>query len=118
MRAGPADLELLGEAVRSLRRGLGPPLHPAAAAVRTASGRVVTGLGLGNRCPEPVAVGAALALGERVAVLAAVRHVDADTTRVSPPCPACRDLLREHAPAVKVLHLADGLHVSGVDALP
>jgi len=113
-----AELELVGAAVTALRRGLGPVLHPSAAAVRTSSGRIVTGLGLGAACPEPVAVGAALALGEQVVALAAVRHVDADATRVVTPCRACRLVLRVHAPVVRVLHLADGLRTSGLDALP
>ncbi|HEU0101859.1 MAG TPA: hypothetical protein VFR07_06010 [Mycobacteriales bacterium] len=111
MRPEPADLELVGAAVAALRRGLGPELHPRAAAVRTSAGRVVTGLGLGAACAEPVAVGAALALGERVVTLAAVRHVDADATRVTTPCAGCRTVLRQHAPGVRVLLLADGLRV-------
>ena len=118
MRAQPADLELVGAAVSALRRGRGPELHPTAAAVRTSSGRVVTGLGLGGSCAEPAAVGAALALGEQVEVLAAVRHVDADVTRVAAPCRSCRALLRVHAPGVRVLHLADGLQVAPVAELP
>ncbi len=118
MRPGPADLELVGAAVSALRRGVGPRLHPCASAVRTSAGRVVVGLGLGAACSEPVAVGAALALGERVVALAAVRYVDADATRVVAPCPACRALLRTHAPAVRVVHLADGLRVACVADLP
>ena len=60
MRPEPADLDLVGAAVSALRRGLGPELHPRAAAVRTASGRVVAGLGLGEgsefRQPMAIAV--------------------------------------------------------------
>lgn len=118
MRPEPADLELVGAAVTALRKGLGPELHPAAAAVRTDSGRVVPGLGLGGACPEPVAVGAALALGERLDVLVAVRHVSSDSTRVTTPCRACRELLRRHAPGVRVVHLAAGLRVDPLAALP
>lgn len=116
MRPDPADLELVGAAVSALRKGRGPELHPAAAAVRTRTGRVVTGLGVGG-CPELVAVGAALALGEKVVTLVTVRHVDADATRVCDPCPACRTLLRRHAPGVRVVHLAGGLQVSPVESL-
>lgn len=117
MRPSPPDLELLGEAVRALRRGLGPAEHPTAAAVRTRTGAVHVGLGLGSACPEPVAVAAALAHGQPVATLVAVRHVDADTTRVEAPCAACRAVLQRHAPGVRVLHLADGLRVGPVTAL-
>lgn len=118
MRPQPADLELVGAAVAALRRGSGPELHPSAAAVRTSGGRVVTGLGLGGRCAEPVAVGAALALGEPVVALVGVRHVDAGAARVTAPCAACRAVLRLHAPDVRVLHLADGLRISPLAGLP
>ena len=117
-RPGPADLELVGAAVGALRRGLGAGLHPAAAAVRTSSGVLVTGLGVDGACPEAVAVGAALARGDRVSALAAVRHVSDDATRVTSPCPSCRTMLLRHAPAVRVVHLADGLRVSRVGDLP
>jgi len=117
-RPGAGDLELVGAAVSALRRGLGPDLHPTAAAVRTSTGRLVTGLGLAPVCAEAVAVGAALALGERVAALAAVRHVSADGTRVTAPCGGCRAMLLRHAPAVRVVHLREGLRVARVGELP
>jgi cytidine deaminase len=114
VRPTPTDLELLGEAVRALRRGVGPELHPTAAAVRTSTGAVFTALGLGDRCAEVAAVAGALAAGQRVATVVVVRHVDEDTTRVQTPCRECRDLLTLHAPAVRVLHLDDGLRVARV----
>lgn len=117
-RPGPADLELVGAAVTALRKGLGPDLHPTAAAVRTSTGEVVAGLGVDPACAEAVAVGAALARGQRVAALAAVRHVSDDRTRVTVPCEACRAMLARHAPAVRVVHLADVLRVARVADLP
>jgi len=117
VRPGQDDLALVGAAVAALRKGLGPALHPSAAAVRTCAGTVVAGLGLGALCPEPVALGAALALGERAATLVAVRHVSDDVTRVTAPCRACRELLRVHAPALRVVHLGEGLQVSRVGEL-
>ena len=117
-RAEPADLELVGAAVTALRKGLGPELHPAAAAVRTSTGRIVTGLALGSGCAEVAAVGAALALGEPVRTLATVRHLDRETTRVTAPCPSCRRMLTTHAPGVRVLHLADGLRVGDLADVP
>lgn len=117
MKPETRDLELVGAAVSALRRGLGPGLHPTAAAVRTSGGQVVTGLGLDRLCAEPVAVGAVLALGERAVTLATVRHLGDDATRVTTPCAACRELLTRHAPALRVVHLADGLTVSRVSAL-
>ena len=80
---------------------------------------MVTGLGVDGACPEAVAVGAALARGDRVAALAAVRHVSADATRVTI---ALRRLPHDAAPgtrpAVRVVHLADGLRVARVADLP
>jgi len=118
MRCAPEDLELVGAAVSALRRGAGPLLHPAAAAVRTADGRVVSALALGALCAEPSAVAAALGQGGRAATLVAVRHVTHDATRVTAPCGSCRALLAQHAPGLRVVHLADGLQVSRVGELP
>lgn len=118
MRPQQHDLELVGSAVRALRKGLGPELHPTATAVRTSGGHVHTALGLGGGCPEPGAVGTALAAGERISTIVTVRHVNADQTRVVPPCRECRVLLVVHAPAVRVIHLGEGLAVAAIADLP
>lgn len=103
----------------ALRRGLGPDLHPAASAARADDGSVVVALALRDTlCSEAAVVAAVLAQGRRVATLATVRHVTADSTRVQSPCPSCRALLRRHSPAVRVVHLADGLRVSPPGQLP
>lgn len=118
-RPGEDDLALVGQAVSALRRGLGPDLHPAASAARTDEGDVVVALALRDAlCSEASAVAAVLARGRRVATLATVQHVTEDRTRVVSPCPSCRALLRRHAPAVRVVHLADGLQVSEPGRLP
>lgn len=118
MRPQQNDLDLIGCAVRALRKGLGPHQHPTATAVRTSVGSVHLALGLGDGCPEPGAVGAAQARGERVTTLVTVRHVDADTTRVISPCRPCQQLLARHAPALRVVHLADGLRVTNITDVP
>lgn len=123
-RPGQEDLALVGEAVTALRRGLGPTLHPSASAARSADGVVVTALTLsggaasGGICSEAAAVSAVLAQGRRVATIVTVKHVSDDATRVVAPCGACRSVLLAHAPAVRVVHLADGLRVARVAALP
>lgn len=118
-RPGEDDLALVGQAVSALRRGLGPDLHPAATAARTDDGGLVVALALRDVvCSEAAAVAAALAQGRRLVTLATVRHVSDDRTRVVPPCPSCRALLLRQAPAVRVVHLADGLKVSLPGALP
>ncbi len=118
MRPTTPELELVGEAVRALRRGGDPVAHPRACAVRTRTGEVVTAVALGDRCPEPAALAVVLAAGSVPITLVAVRHTGADTTTVQTPCPDCRDALLVHAPGVRVLHLAGGLRVAGVEQLP
>lgn len=116
-RPDDAELELVGEAVSALRRAVGTPSR--AAALRTEAGEVITAVSLGTAvCAEGAALGAALSTGQRAVALAAVRHLSEDATRVSAPCAACRQLLRSYAPGVRVVHLSDGLRVSGVDGLP
>ncbi len=118
-RPGEQDLALVGQAVSALRRGLGPQRHPSASAARADDGEVSVALGLKDfACPEAAVVAAVLARGRRVATLATVRHVTDDATRVVGPCPSCRALLQQHAPAARVVHLAEGLRVSPVSALP
>lgn len=118
-RPEEADLALVGSAVSALRRGLGPLRHPTASAARADDGEVSVALGLKDfLCPEAAVVSAVLARGRRVATLATVRHLTDDATRVVAPCPSCRALLAQHAPAARVVHLAEGLRVSRVDALP
>lgn len=118
MRPTTPELELVGEAVRALRRGRGPSLHPRACAARTRDGEVVTALGLGDRCPEPAAVGVVLGSGSEVATLVTVRHTGEDTTIVETPCSDCRAVLRAHAPGVRIIHLAGGLQVAREADLP
>lgn len=118
-RPGDPDLALVGQAVSALRRGLGPQRHPTAAAARADDGEVTVALGLKDVvCAEAAAVAAVLARGRRVATLATVRHLSDDATRVIAPCPSCRAMLQQHAPAARVLHLAEGLRVSPVARLP
>ena len=118
-RPGELDLALVGQAVSALRRGLGPDLHPTAAAARADDGTVAVALGLKDfACAEAAVVAAVLATGRRPVTMATVRHVSAAATRVVAPCPSCRALLQKHASGVRVVHLAEGLRVSRADALP
>jgi cytidine deaminase len=118
-RPDDADLALVGAAVSALRRGLGPARHPTATAARGDDGSITVALGLKDiACAETGAVSAVLATGRRVTTLATVKHLSEDATRVLAPCPSCRAMLQQHAPAARVVHLAEGLRVSRVDALP
>lgn len=116
-RPGQDDLVLVGQAVSALRRGPGAPWT--ASAARTPSGDVVVALGLRDHvCAEAAVVAGVLAKGQQVETLVTVRHLSDDATRVVGPCPSCRALLHKHAPSARVVHLAEGLRVSRVGALP
>ena len=116
-RPGESDLVLVGQAVSALRRGRGAPWT--AAAARTSTGEVVVALGLKDFvCAEAAVVAGVLARGAQVDTLVTVRHVSDDATRVVAPCPSCRALLQKHASSARVVHLAEGLRVSRVGALP
>ncbi|MCW2778409.1 MAG: hypothetical protein JWN17_2134 [Frankiales bacterium] len=118
-RPADADLALVGAAVSALRRGLGPARHPTASAARADDGSISVALGLKDvLCAEAAVVSAVLATGRRVTTIATVKHVSDDATRVLAPCPSCRLVLQQHAPAARVVHLAEGLRVSRVEALP
>ena len=91
-----------------------PFWHTVAAAIRSADGRVWTGVHLGTTvgrlsvCAEPIALGRAILEGDgTVATMVAVRHPKPDETdrelAVVSPCGACRDLILDHAPDANVL---------------
>jgi cytidine deaminase len=93
--------------------------HHIAAALRTRSGRIHTGLhldtyvGRASVCAEAVAVGAAMAAGDRdIAAIVSVRHPRPSETnkkiRVVSPCGICREMLTDFAPDCRVIVPSDG----------
>lgn len=105
-----ADVRALVEAATELveTRADGA-VHTVAAAGRTSSGRVVTGLNLshftGGPCAELVVLANAAAAGETPLEL--VVAVGNRGRGVLPPCGRCRQVLLDHHPDVEVV-LADG----------
>ena len=85
-------------------------LHTVGAAVRCGSGRVYTGVNvyaLHGACAEQVALGCAIAHGERTfEAIAAVRGPAGE--EVIPPCGNCRQLLCDYAPRCGVILCVDG----------
>jgi cytidine deaminase len=104
-----ADVDLWQRAVAVLSRTYRHERHEVAAAVRTRSGRVHTGLhvagsaGRSSICAEGIALGAALTEGDReVAAVVAVLYRPAGTVRVIAPCGVCRELLCDYCPDASI----------------
>lgn len=105
--------------------------HHIAAALRTRSGRIHTGLhldtyvGRASVCAEAVAVGAAMAAGDRdVAAIVSVRHPRPreanQSIQVVSPCGICREMLTDFAPDCRIIVPKDGglARVAPLDLLP
>lgn len=107
------DRELIEAATALLRERFDPSRHRCAAAVRTDTGAVYTGinilpaLGVAGVHAEPIAIGQAVAAGDPdVAVSVAVVFADDDPTgpvEVVSACGVCRELIRSVAPAAAVI---------------
>lgn len=96
--------------------------HHIAAALRTRSGRIFTGLhldtyvGRASVCAEAVAVGQAMAAGigenDPIEAIVSVRHPRPTEKNqeiaVVAPCGICREMLRDFAPDARVLLAANG----------
>src|SRR5690242_15555529 len=83
---------------------------PVGAAVRTDGGQVFTGANVENAsfglacCAERTAIFAAVSAGHKHLAAIAV-HADADS---APPCGACRQVMAEFAPHLRVIWRRDG----------
>ncbi len=97
--------------------------HHIAAALRTKSGKIHTGLhldtyvGRASVCAEAVAVGKAMAAGDKdIAAIVSVRHPRPRETnreiQVVSPCGICREMLADFAPDCRVIVPKDGGLVS------
>lgn len=124
------DKILIDEATALLRECFEPSRHRCAAAVRTETGTVYTGInilpdvGVAAVHAEPIAIGQAVAAGDPdVAVSVAVVFADDDPAgpvEVVSACGVCRELIRSIAPAACVIiRTEDGLgRVRIADLLP
>lgn len=105
--------------------------HHIAAAVRSESGAVYTGLhldtyvGRASVCAEAVALGAALSAGEKsIAAIVSVRHPrpreETKEIKIVSPCGICREMLSDFAPQARILVSENGAiqSVRPADLLP
>lgn len=120
--ATPDDEALLQAASDLIRLRYAVGRHHIAAALRTRSGRIVTGLhldtyvGRASVCAEAVAVGQAMATGagsaDPITAIVSVRHPrpteQNQDIQVVAPCGICREMLRDFAPEARVLLRQDG----------
>lgn len=105
--------------------------HHIAAALRTRTGQIHTGLhldtyvGRASVCAEAVAVGTAMAAGDRdIVCIVSVRHPRPreanQTIQVVSPCGICREMLADFAPDCRVIVPKDGalVRIAPLDLLP
>jgi len=111
-----ADQALLDAASALIKQRYAVGRHHIAAAARTRSGRIYTGLhldtyvGRASICAEPIAVSQALAAGgveDPIEAIISVRHPrpteQNQSIQVVAPCGICREMLRDFAPDARVL---------------
>lgn len=111
----PADEELIRIARELIRARYREGYHHIAAALRTVSGQVFTGVhveahvGRIALCGEAVAIGAAATAGDTdiVSIVAVAENGD-----IVPPCGMCRELISDYAPAARVILVRDGRAVA------
>jgi len=112
----PEDKVLFDAAAALITQRYAVGRHHIAAALRTRSGKVVTGLhldtyvGRASVCAEAVAVGQAkaqLGADDPIIDIISVRHPrpteQNQTLQVVAPCGICREMLRDFAPEARVL---------------
>jgi cytidine deaminase len=105
-----ADQELVAAALELLRARAEVGRHEVAAALRTKSGAVHTGLhvessvGRASICAEGVAIGIAAAAGDtEIETIVAVLDTGEGGWRVVTPCGLCRELISDYSPEAIVI---------------
>ena len=116
------DRALIDSAIDLIKTRYRENRHHIAAAVRGKSGKIYTGLhldtyvGRASVCAEAVALGAAMAGGEKaISAIVSVRHPRPrekhQDCKVVSPCGICREMLTDFAPGAAVILLRDDIHV-------
>lgn len=102
------DRQLLRIATDVLDANHDPVIHQVAAALRTRSGEVYTGIHLGSRrinvCAESSAIAnSVMANAGELDTIVAVCRDDTGRTIVTNPCGVCRELLTTYGPSSSVI---------------
>jgi len=95
------DLELVDTAIEILKANFHPKKHQIGCAVKTAGGKIYTAVNVQSSiygpCAEVVALGSAIANGEKnIVSIVAVKKVDENYIVIS-PCGSCRQLILDYA---------------------
>lgn len=103
-----ADVELFERAKQVLIAAHDPVIHQVAAALRTESGQIYTGLHIGSRrvnvCAESSAIANAEMAGDRgISAIVAVCKDEQGRIVVTNPCGLCRELMTQYGPQAEVL---------------
>ncbi|WP_298725367.1 cytidine deaminase [uncultured Ferrovibrio sp.] len=130
----PEDQALIDAATALIKARYKVGRHHIAAALRTRSGRIFTGLhldtyvGRASVCAEAVAVGQAMAAGageeDPIEAIVSLRHPRPTEKhreiQIVAPCGICREMLRDFAPEARVLLATEGglTAYSPADLLP
>ncbi len=106
------DLNLVEAAMKALRANFHPMKHQVGCAVKVESGKVYTGVNIQSSiygpCAEVIALGSALANGEKnIVSIVAVKKVD-DNYPIVSPCGSCRQLILDYAHNATVIFNLDG----------
>lgn len=115
----PKDQALIEAARTQIRERYKENRHHIAAALRTRSGRIHTGIhldtyvGRASVCAEAVAVGKAMAAGDTdIEAIVSVRHPRPregnQEIQIVSPCGICREMLADFAPGCRVIVPVDG----------
>lgn len=97
-----SDRELIEAAIETVERHYAPDRHEVGAALRTANGRIYTGIhieaavGYADVCGEVSAICNAVNHGERdLGAIVAVRGDGKGGYRILPPCGRCREMIAD-----------------------
>ena len=114
-RSHDKDEHLLDAARSVLARRYRPQWHSVGAALRGSSGKIYAAVNLNARyvgrvdvCAEAVALGMAIAAGEKgIDTIVAVQRPRptgrSQSARIVPPCGVCREMFNDYAPTMTVL---------------